>query len=169
MIFQHPDYVQSFDKDRLVFADDLRRELLKRVSSGITDFGMQPGYSESGFLSIITILDLTRQTTLQYPQSLFTPGERARVFDLIALAGRGQSLNTNVYADFGFGLFERLNIGFNQDADKIAIARIPADSQIEDFSVIRKRTTPNNVERFGLLGQDDSTISKGEGIIRVAS
>jgi len=130
---------------------------------------MQPGYSESGFLSIITVPDLTRQTALQYPQSLFTPDERARVFDLLALAGRGQRLNTNVYAHFGFGLFERLNVGFNQDADKIAIARIPADSQIEDFSVIRKRTTPNNVERFGLLGQDDSTISKGEGIIRVAS
>src|SRR5215475_9947055 len=31
MIFQHPDYVQSFDKDRLVFAYDLRSEFLKRI------------------------------------------------------------------------------------------------------------------------------------------
>src|SRR5262245_11024169 len=36
-MFQHPDYVQSFDKDRLVFADDLRRELLKHIPSGVTD------------------------------------------------------------------------------------------------------------------------------------
>src|SRR5215475_7818477 len=169
VILYHPGHVQSFYKDRLVLADDLRRELLKRVSSGIADSGVQSGYSESGFLSIITIFDLTRQTTLQYPQSLFTLNERARIFDLLAIAGRGQRLNTNVYTDFSFGLLERLNIGFNHDADKIASTCVPADRQIEDFSVIRKRATPNNIERFGLLGQDDSTISKGECIGGVAS
>src|SRR5215475_15007424 len=109
MIFQHPGHVQSFHEDRLVFADDLRRELLKRIPSGVADFGMQFGYSEPGLLSIITILDLTRQTALQYPQSLFMPDERTRVFDLLALAGRGQCLNPDVYADFGFGLFEWFN------------------------------------------------------------
>src|SRR5215475_1593121 len=58
MIFQHPDYVQSYDEDRLVFADDLRRELLKRISSGVTDSGMQSRHSESGLCPVITILDL---------------------------------------------------------------------------------------------------------------
>src|SRR6516162_5327530 len=129
VILRHPYHVQSFNKDRLVLADDLRREFLKRVPSGIADSGVQFGYSESGFLSIITLPDLTRQTTLKYPQSLFMLHERARVFDLLALTGRGQRLNTNVYADFGFGLFERLNVGFNQDADKISFAGIPADRQ----------------------------------------
>src|SRR5215813_7234284 len=88
MIFQHPDYVQSFDKDRLVFADDLRRELLKRISSGVADFGMQSRHSESGLCPIITILDLTRQPTLKYSQSLFILNERARIFDLLDIAGR---------------------------------------------------------------------------------
>src|SRR5882672_5059709 len=62
MILYHPGYVQSFDIDRLVFANDLRREFLNRVSSGIADFGVQFGYSKPGFLSIITVLDLARQT-----------------------------------------------------------------------------------------------------------
>ena len=44
MIFQHPDYVQSFDIDRLVLVDDLRRELLKPVPSGIADFSVEFGY-----------------------------------------------------------------------------------------------------------------------------
>jgi hypothetical protein len=144
MIFQHPDYVQPFHKDRLVFADDLRRELPKRISSGVADFGVQSRHSESGFLSIITILDLTRQPALKYQQSLFMPDERARIFDLLAVAGRGQRLNTNVYPDFGFGLFEWFNIGFNQDAHKIASTCVSANRQIENFSVIRKRATPNN-------------------------
>jgi hypothetical protein len=168
-MFQHPDYVQSFDEDRLGFADDLRSELLKRISSDVADFGMQSRYSEPGFLSIIAVFDLARQTTLKYSQSLFRLNERARVFDFLAVAGRGQRLNANVYADFGFDLFERFNISFNQDADKIALTCVPADSQIEDFSVIRKRATPNNVERFGLFCQYDSTLSKGEGIGGVAS
>ena len=168
-MFQHPDYVQSFDIDRLVFADDLRREVLKHIPSGVTDFGVQSRHSESGLCPIITILDLTRQPTLKYSQSLFVLNEWARIFDLLAIAGRSKRLNTNVYADFGSGLPERLDLGFNKDADKIASTGVPADRQIEDFSVIRKRATPNNIERFGLLGQYDSTISKGECVGGVAN
>jgi hypothetical protein len=44
VILNHPSHVQSFDKDRLVLADDLRREFPKPVSSGIADFSVQPGY-----------------------------------------------------------------------------------------------------------------------------
>jgi hypothetical protein len=168
-MFQHPDYVRSFDEDRLVFADDLRREMLKRIPSCVTDFGLQSRHPESGLCPIITIFDLTRQPTLKHSQSLFMLNERARIFDLLAIAGRGQRLNTNVYADFGFGLFERFNSGFNKDAGKIASARVPADSQIEDFSVIRDRATPNNIKRFGLLCQRDSTVSKDECVGGVAS
>ena len=169
MILYHPGHVQSFHKDRLVLADDLRRKFLKRVSSGIADSGVQSGHSESGFLSIITVLDLSRQTALQYLQSLFALNERARIFDLFAVAGHSQRLNADIYADFGFSLFERLDVGFNQDADKIAVAGIPADRQVDDFRVIRQRPAPYNVERFGLLCQCDSAVSKGEGIGGIAS
>ena len=44
VILNHPRHVQSFHKDRLVLADDPRRKFLKRVSSGIADFGVQSGY-----------------------------------------------------------------------------------------------------------------------------
>src|SRR5215813_6671706 len=125
VILYHPGHVQSFDKDRLVLADDLRCEFLKRIPSGIADSGVQSGYFEPGFLSIIAFPRLTRQTALQYPQSLFTLDERARIFDLLAFAGHSQRLNSDIYADFGFSLFERLDLGFNQDADKISLARVP--------------------------------------------
>lgn len=168
VILYHPDHVQSFDIDRLVLADDLRRKFLKRVSSGIADSGVQSGHSESGFLSIITVSDLSRQATLQDPQSLFTLNEWARVFDLLAFAGRGQRLNADIYADFSFSLFERLDVGFNQDADKIAVAGIPADRQVDDFRVIRQLPAPYNVKRFRLLCQCDSAVSKGEGVGGIA-
>jgi hypothetical protein len=44
---------QSFDKVRLVLADDLRGELLNRISPAIADSGMELSYCELGFLSII--------------------------------------------------------------------------------------------------------------------
>src|SRR5215813_13983683 len=88
VVLNHPGHVQSFDKDRLVLADDLRCEFLKRVPSGIADFGVQFGYFKSGFLTIGAALDLARQATLKSLQSLFAPDKRARVFDLLAVAGR---------------------------------------------------------------------------------
>src|SRR5262249_43307954 len=84
VILRHPGHVQAFHEDRLVLADDLRREFLKRIPSGIADSGVQSGYFESGFLSVITALDLARQTALKYPQSLFMLNERTRIFDLLA-------------------------------------------------------------------------------------
>src|SRR5262249_48626954 len=92
-----------------------------------------------------------------------------RIFDLLAVAGRGQCLNADIYTDFGLSLFELLDVGLNQDADKIAFARVPADSQIEDFSVIRQRLAPYSVARLGVLGQGDQAISKGECVGGVAS
>ena len=67
VILYHPGHVQSFDIDRLVLADDLRREFLKRIPPGIADSGMQSGYYKPGFLSIVTVFDLARQAALQYP------------------------------------------------------------------------------------------------------
>src|SRR5215470_19984595 len=71
VILYHPGHVQSFDIDRLVLADDLRREFLKCIPSGIADSGVQSGYYKPGFLSIVAVPDLARQAALQYPQSLF--------------------------------------------------------------------------------------------------
>src|SRR5262249_53806389 len=133
VILYHPGHVQSFDKDRLVLADDLRREFPKRVPSSIADPGVQSGHFKSGFPAIIAPPNLARHATLKFFQSLFALDEWARVFELFAVAGRGERLNADVYAGFGFGLFERLEIGFNEDADEIAAARITTDRQIDDF------------------------------------
>src|SRR5215813_5492760 len=102
-------------------------------------------------------------------QSLFTPQERTRIFKFLAFAGRDQCLNANVYADFGFDLPEGLDVSFNEDADKIALARISADRQVEDFGVVRQWAAPYNIQRLGLLGQCDSAISVGKSICGVAS
>src|SRR5262249_50881799 len=73
------------------------------------------------------------------------------------------------YAGFGFGIFEWLEIGFNEDADKIAAARILADRQIDDLCVLRKRAAPGNIERLGLLCERDPAVSIRESIAGIAS
>jgi hypothetical protein len=169
MVLNHPGYIQSFDKDRLVLADDLRGEFLNGVSSGIADFGVQFGYCKSGFPAIGASLDLAGQATLKPLQSLFAPDKGAGIFEFLALAGRGQCLNADINADFGFGPLERLDVGFDKDADKIAPARIPADRQADELRVVGKGPAPYNVERLGLFGERDPSISKREGVCGIAS
>ena len=169
VVLNHPGHVQSFDIDRLVLADDLGREFLKRVSSGIADSSVQSGYFKSGLIAIIAAPDLARHTSLKFLQSLFPPQERARIFEFGAVAACGQRFNADIYTGFGFGLIERLDIGFNEDADKIASARIPADRQIDDFCILRKRAAPGNIERLGLLCESDPAVSMSEGIGCIAS
>ena len=168
VVLNHPGHVQSFDIDRLVLADDPGREFLKRVPSSIADSGVQSGYFESGLSAIIAPLDLARHTTLKFLQALFAPDEWARIFQFFAVAGRGERLNAYVYASFCFCLFERLNFGFNEDADKMASTRIPADRQIDDFRILGERPTPGDIERFGLPGESDAAVSICEGISGIA-
>src|SRR5215475_14222452 len=82
VILYHPGHVQSFDKDRLVLADDLRREFLKRVPSSIADPGVQSGHLKSGLPAIIPPPNLARHATLKFFQSLFALDEWARFFEL---------------------------------------------------------------------------------------
>src|SRR5215469_3679626 len=56
VVLNHPGHVQSFDKDRLVLADDLCREFLKRVPSGVADSGVQSGHFKPGLLAIGALL-----------------------------------------------------------------------------------------------------------------
>src|SRR5215813_10239248 len=126
VILRHPGYVQSFDKDRLVLADDLRREFLNRVSSGIADSGVESGYFMFSFLPIVTALDLAREAALEPLQPLFSFEERTRVFNLLAFAGRGQRLNSNVYTDFSFCFLQWRYISFDENTYKIAASRILA-------------------------------------------
>src|SRR5262252_4160054 len=169
VVLNHPGHVQSFDRDRLVLADDLRREFLKRVSAGIADFGVQFGCFNLRFLAVIAPISFARQATLKSLQSLFAPEERARVFELLPVAGRGQGLNADIYADFGFSLLERLDICFNEDTDKIAPARVSADRQVQEFCIVGKLSAPYNVQRLGLLGESDPSVSIGKGIRSIAS
>src|SRR5215510_4580874 len=163
-VLTHPGHVQSFDNDRLVLADDLRGEFLKRVSAGIADPGVQPRHLEPGFLAMITALALARQATLKSLPSLFAPDERARVFESLAVTGRGQGLKADVSADLGVGLPERLDVGFDEETDQIASARIPTDRQMDEGCVVGKRAAPSDVQRLGWLGESDPAVSLREGI-----
>src|SRR5215475_8137641 len=168
VILRHPGHVQSFDKDRLVLADDLRREFLNRVSSGIADSGVESGYFMFSFLAIVTALDLARQAALKPLQPLFSFDQWARVFNLLAFAGRGQRLNTYVYTDFCFRFLQWRYIGFDENTYKIASNRILAYCQIQYLSVFRQLAAPRNIERRGLLGQCYLPVSKREGVGGIA-
>jgi len=103
MILCHSDNVQPFHKDRLVLAYDLCREFLKRIPSSIADSGVEFRYSQFGISAVIAAFDLARQSALEPFQTLFSPDQRTRIFNLLAIAGRRKRFNADIYTDFGFG------------------------------------------------------------------
>ncbi len=122
-----------------------------------------------GFLSIIAALDLARETALQFLQPLFPSDERARIFESVSITGNGKGFNPNVNTDLGFDLLERFYIGFDQDADEVSVALVLADRQVNELRIRRKRATPRDIERLGLFGESDLTVSIRESVRRVAN
>src|SRR5262249_32937778 len=151
VVLNHPDHIQSFDKDRLVLADELGREFLKRVPAGLADFGVPFGHFQVRLVAVLAPISFAREAPLKPLPSLFAPDEWARVFEFLPVAGRGQGLKADIYADLGVGLLERLNLSVDEETDKIALTCISADGEADEFRVGGKRSAPDDVERLGLL------------------
>src|SRR5262249_23505827 len=164
VVLNHPGHVQSFDKDRLVLADDLCREFLKQVPAGVADFGVQFGHFKFRLFALIAPISFAREAPLKPLQSLFAPEKRSRDFEFLALAVRGQGLNVGIYADLGYRLLERLNLTFDEDTDKIALTCISAGGKADEFRVGGKLSAPDDVERLRLFGESDQAIFKCEGV-----
>jgi hypothetical protein len=169
VIPHHSGHVQSFDKDRLVLADDPGRELLKRVAPCVADSGVKSGYFELGFLTIITAFDFARQSALKSLQSLFSSDQWTGIFYLLAFTGRGERLDADINADFSFSFLQGLDVGLDQNAHKIAPGCIATDRQAEHLGIVRQWTTPRDIQWLRLLGQRDLAVSKSKSIGRIAS
>jgi len=169
MILHHPGNVQSFNKDRLVLADDLRREFLNRVSARITYLRVKLSYFEFGFLSIIAALDLAGKTALNLLQPFFSSNQWMRVFKSVSVAGCSESLNADVNSDLGFGLFQWLHVRLDQSADKVTFALVFADCQVDELCIIGKWTRPGDIQRIILLGECDLAILVRESVLRVTN
>ena len=164
----HSGNVQSFHKDRLVLADDLGGEFLNRISPGIAHSGVKLGELQFCLASIVAPFNLARKTALKLLQSFLSTDKRLGVFKFLSLAGRGESLDPNVNADFGLDLFKGLDFGLNKNADEVTRGTVSADRDAQKFSVLRQGARPGDIQRLVLFGKSDPSLSAGEGARRVA-
>jgi hypothetical protein len=126
---------------------------------------MELGYCQPGFLSIIAPLKLARETPLPSLQLPLPSEQRPRILEFLSVTGPGLGLNPH----FSFNLLQRLDVGFHQNADKVALPLILVDSQINQPGICGKRTTPDNIQTRRLLGERDLTLSVSEGIGSVSN
>ena len=168
VVLHHPGNVQSFNKDRLVLAYDLGGEFLNRISPGIPHRGVKLGELQFYLASIVAPFNLARKTALKLLQSFLSTDKWLGVFKFLSLTGRGESLDSNVNADFGLDLFKGLDCSLNKNADEVTRGGVSADRDAQKFSVLRQGTRPGDIQRLVLFGKSDLVFFAGESVSRVA-
>ncbi len=167
LILVHIRNTQTLNKDRLVFAYGLCRELVQIVSAGVCYFGVNPGYLKSRFVSIVTALYFTTQTTLANLQTPFFLLQKLRIWQLLAIAKSRQIFQANIYTDGSFCLFQGLDVGFNKDTNKVSLSRISAYRQRLNRRVFRQRTRPTDFQRFALSCQRQFITFQSKSVVGI--
>jgi hypothetical protein len=151
MVLEHPDDIQSFDVDRLVLANGLGRELVKIVGPNVANPRVKFGDFQPRSVTVLRAFDLARKTALVQAQSLGGLVQTSRILKFLIVAAFGQRLKAEINADISSGLRQRLNIGFDQDADEVASRAVLTDGCADENGVIRQRTRPGDGERLFCL------------------
>jgi hypothetical protein len=113
VVFQHPAYVQIFDRDRVKSSDQIDRNLIMKILATARHFHMRFGDFDSLLRAPLRSLFPARKPPLLYLQIVERLLEMARIFDLFAGRKRGEVADADIHADglsgfrqwFGFGYF----------------------------------------------------------------
>src|SRR5947199_4679787 len=71
VVFQHPFHIECLDADLLVFADQLSRHLMLKITARIGNASMQLGYFLACFFTVLAPLLFLGMTPLSLSQLLF--------------------------------------------------------------------------------------------------
>jgi hypothetical protein len=168
VILQHSGDIQSFDIDGLVLADCHSRELVNVVGANVPNLGVLFGDLNSLFVAIIRAFDLARKTTLLQSKSLSRFVQRARILKILPVARSRQSFDADIDPDIGLCLRQWFNLGFDQDADEIALYFIFAGRCANQLRIIRQGTRPADLKRLILFCKRDPSVSLRECVRLIA-
>lgn len=117
---------QAFDGNRLVFADQLRRELVVELAPRISDLRMLPGHLQAGLGPVAEPLRLAQQLLLRHAELRLRPPPEPRTVGLRAIGDNGEVPQPEIDTcrAAGAGQCGRLNVD-NERNDKPA-RRIPS-------------------------------------------
>jgi len=169
VIFEHSGDIQPFDVDGLVLADCRSREFVNVVGAKVSNLRVLFGDLDSLFIAIIRASDLARKPALSQAKSLRRLVQWPRILKSHPITASRQSFDADIYPDIGACLRQRMNVGFDQNADEIPFGFIFADRRADELRVIGQRTRPAYLKRLVIFGKPDPTASVCECVRLIAS
>jgi hypothetical protein len=169
MVFDHVLDLQTLDTDDLVFAYDVGRELVLRVSPSIGNLLMDASNLQTSFCTVLGTFFLLRVTALSFCQLLLILSEELGVAGGLPLRGDDHRLQAQVEPDHLGRDFQWLDVLFHQDGDKIAFGFILSDGDTPWLAPIRQGAMPCDAKRGLHLSQSQGMPIPGERIARIGS
>lgn len=134
MVFDHPFDVQVFDGDYVKLLDKLRRFFVVKIFARSADLQVSERDFLPGFSAIGGAFLLARKSTLKFGQILRSVGQMARVFYMLAIAQRGETLNPNINANIKTSLWQRFRLRQFADQQNIPAISAARNSQLLNFA-----------------------------------
>ncbi len=119
VIFHHVLHRQVLNRNHLVFAYQLSRQLVQKIFAGVGNLSLNSCHRPSCFISIFRAFDATRQNFLSLSQLKTKAFKVKRIGYLLTVTGGNQRRDSNIYSNpfvRGWQSFNRWV--FNQQGDK---------------------------------------------------
>lgn len=169
MILEHIGHRQSFNKDSLVFADDLCRELVQVILARVCYFGVNLCNCNSRLAAIVAPFYLATQAPLANLQTSLFAVQKLWIRQLLTMAQGRKLFQTNVDPDRRFNFLQRPHVGCNVEADKVSLSRVFRDGERLNFSIPRQPPRPAYFKRHALFCQNQFVAFERKGVLGVAS
>lgn len=129
VVFDHSAQVQILNADCVEVLHHVGSELVRRVHSGVSDFGVQLGDGPNSMLAPIATLGLARQSALQERHALGVSVPVFRVGNSLASGQRGKPVQPEVNPDSLASCRELHRINLDNERSEVAARGITHDSQ----------------------------------------
>src|SRR2546426_912023 len=155
VVLEHVLDGEALDADHLVLVNDAPREFVLIITTTISNLGVDPSDFETGLRSILRAFFLLGVASLSLCQFLLILTEELRIAYLLPRRRDHHRLQAQVKPYLLIDYWERLDVLFYQDGDKVAICSIFGNRDRGGLASLGQRATPMDVEGRIHLGQGE--------------
>src|SRR5919199_1351451 len=164
MVFQHILHRQVFDSNRLVFAYQSSRQLVKEIFTSIGYSCLNSSNFTPRFLSIVRAFHSCVECFLSLPQLMSKALEVFGVGNFLPVTGGNQGGDSRINSYCFIELRQELNgMVFNQQRDKPTSRCIQPHCSSGRLTPFRERATPFDGQRFRTFRQPQLPILPPKG------
>src|SRR4028118_2048981 len=164
VVFHHVLHRQVLNRNHLVFAYQLSRQLVQKIFTGISYLSLDFCHTPSSFLPIFRAFDAARQSFLRVSQLQSKTLKVMRVSYLLTITGCNQRGDPDIYSNLFIRDRHYLNRWLvNQQGDKPSSQSLQPYCYSRWFNLFGESPTPPDRQALSALGQPHLSILPFEG------